>query len=124
MDPDDELPDIPDLPREDSTSKRTLSSTSLTSDVGHQERTRAKKISKDKGQATGATSSGPRSRSRRSGDRNAYLERQKQWLNESRSRETSEQKETRQASNRNQMATARNKETSKERSARISYPTI
>ena len=119
MDPDDELPDIPDLPREDSTSKRTLSSTSLTSDVGHQERTRAKKISKDKGQATGATSSGPRSRSRRSGDRNAYLERQKQWLNESRSRETSEQKETRQASNRNQMATARNKETSEERLARL-----
>ena len=89
---DNELPDIPNLPREDSNSKRTLSSTSLTSEVGHQERTQTKK---GKGRTAEASSSSSRSRERRTGDKNAYLERQKQWRNESRNRETSLRRETR-----------------------------
>ena len=115
---DDELPDIPNLHREDSNSKRTLSSTSLTSEVGHQERTKAKRVTKGKGETSEASSSSSRSRSRRSGDRNAYLERQKQWLNESRSRETSEHRKARLEGMRTHNAAVRNQETADERNAR------
>ena len=115
---DNELPDIPNLPREDSNSKRTLSSTSLTSEIGHQERTKAKKVTKGKGKTSEASSSSSRSRSRRPGERNAYLERQKQWLNESRSRETSEQREARKVADRTQHAVARSQETAVEMEAR------
>ena len=107
---DNELPDIPNLPREDSNSKRTLSSTSLTSEVGHQERSKAKKVTKGKGKTSEASSSSSRSRSRRPGERNAYKERQKQWLNESRSRETSEQRVARQAADRTLHAAASSKD--------------
>ena len=117
MDSNDELPDIPRYPREDSSSKRTLS---MSPELGDQDRARTKKASSRaaKGKSNEASSSGSRSRSRRGGERMALQERQKQWLGESRSRETSIRREARQAANRIQTAAARDQENADERDAR------
>ena len=111
MDSGDELPDIPDLHREDSTSKRRLS---VSSDMDTRERTRARQASKRSNVRPTPSSS---SRTRRGTDKQSN-ERQKEWLNESRSRETSANRNARHETDRIQHAAARNQETSAQRNAR------
>ena len=100
MDSGDELPDIPNLPREETASKRRLS---VSSDTDTNVRARARQASKRSAVRPTSTST---SRTRRGFDKQS-TERQKAWLDESRSRETSAQRNARNEADRIQTAAAR-----------------